>query len=238
MQYSQLQPQSRFAQQQPSQLPAQQQSLQQQHNTVPGNHIQSYPADVQQASYAMVPVASPQADLVEQQDGPIVRSPDFMGSAEQPTPSQDELAFSSSSGQRHTQHTVHSLTEFEQRGRASGNAQGNTAQPSLPVASPQELELVAPRRVTGRDSPARDLTELEQQGSFTLTLDQSQAVLGGSTLAEPDQAAALARDIARRKGAQAELERQYSQLQLQHQQVRKQQKKQRLAISWTCPAVI
>ncbi len=121
----------------------------------------------------------------------------------------------------------HSLSELEHQGswvEASPPQQGFPSQPSVRGPSPQELELVAAQGAPGRDSPTRDLTELEQQGSFTLASDPSQVQQGNpkptqAGQAEPIAGAELARELACRKGAQAELERQYSQLQLQHQQV-------------------
>lgn len=120
-----------------------------------------------------------------------------------------------------------SLTELEHQGswvESSSPQQDTPLQPPVRGPSPQELEQIAARQSHGRDSPTRDLTELEQQGSFTLTPDQSQNQLGNqvppqAAQAESIQGAELAHELARRKGAQAELERQYSQLQLQHQQV-------------------
>ena len=121
----------------------------------------------------------------------------------------------------------HSLSELEHQGslvEAGPPQQGFPSQPSVRGPSPEELELVAAQAAPGRDSPTRDLTELEQQGSFTLTSDSSQVQQGTPNPAQAGQAEAIAgaemaRELARRKGAQAELERQYSQLQLQHQQV-------------------
>lgn len=119
------------------------------------------------------------------------------------------------------------LTELEHQGswvESSSPQQDTPLQPPVRGPTPQELEQIAAWQPHGRDSPTRDLTELEQQGSFTLTPDQSQTQLGillppQATQAEAVQGAELAHELARRKGAQAELERQYSQLQLQHQQV-------------------
>ena len=118
----------------------------------------------------------------------------------------------------------HSLSELEQQGgwaKRGTEQQGSTSQPQAMAPNSQERELIASqqdigRSAPGRDSPTRDLTELEQQGNFTLTADQSRSQVGDLSGAE---AAELAQDLARRKGAQAELERQYSQLQLQHQLV-------------------
>lgn len=137
-----------------------------------------------------------------------------------------ELTAMSAQNPRGGHHSQHTLSEQEQQGSlvtAAQTVQGSTAQP-LPIKrgpSPQELELVASQQVPGgalatRRSPTHDLTELEQQGSFTVTPEPMQSQVGNQDGAE---AAELARDLARRKGAQAELERQYSQLQLQHQQV-------------------
>ena len=121
----------------------------------------------------------------------------------------------------------HSLSELEHQGswvEAGPPQQGFPSQPSVRGPSPQELAIVAAQPAPGRDSPTHDLTELEQQGSFTLASDSSQIQQGNSNPAQAGQAepiagAEMARELARRKGAQAELERQYSQLQLQHQQV-------------------
>ena len=158
----------------------------------------------------------------------VSAQPQVQGIAMQPTPSPEELALASSSAPRaaqHAQHTQHSLSELELQGSMPGALlprQGVSSQPQGQDPSAQELQLLPPQRVPGRESPTRDLTELEQQGSFILTPDQSRAQLGDSAHAvpaEPDQAAELALELARRKGAQASLEKQYSQLQLQHQQV-------------------
>lgn len=116
------------------------------------------------------------------------------------------------------------LSELEQHGGASPASaaiqQPNQQQPRSGRFSPNEAEHVATLRSQGSRSPTRDLTELEQQGSSSLAPDsnnlraQSQAEQSPLGIA----AAELALDMARHKSAQAELERQYSQLQLQHQQ--------------------
>lgn len=132
----------------------------------------------------------------------------------------------STSNPRGGHRSQHSLSELEHQGSwVEAPQQSTPAQPSARGPSPQELELLPAQRVPGRDSSTRDLTELEQQGSFTLTPDQSQSQLGNLDATQTAQTeltlgAEMARELARRKGAQAELERQYSQLQLHHQQVR------------------
>ena len=161
---------------------------------------------------------------LERQGRAAVNSPAGQTTAARQAANPDEVAALAAQDPRGGHRSQHMLTEQEQQGstaKASTTEQGSVAQPLLRGPSPQELELVASHQPTGRapptrDSPTRDLTELEQQGSFTLTSDPSQDQAGNLDGAE---AAELARDLARRKGAQAELERQYSQLQLQHQQV-------------------
>lgn len=121
------------------------------------------------------------------------------------------------------------LSELEQQGSIPvlmAPEQGIQHQ-SLPRSvSPHELDHVAALEPVNRRSPTRDLTEIEQQGSFRLASSFSQNELSnqheGASQAQSTQgiaAAELALDLARRKAAQAELERQYSALQLQHQQV-------------------
>ena len=157
---------------------------------------------------------------LEQQGCAAVNSPGGQASAARQAANHEEMAALSAQHPSCVHRSQHTLSEQEQQGSLT-EAQVSVAQPLLQGPSPQELELVASHPATGRvsptrDSPTRDLTELEQQGSFTLTPDASQSQVGNLG---GNEAAELARDLARRKGAQAELERQYSELQLQHQQV-------------------
>ena len=161
---------------------------------------------------------------LEQQGWAAVNSPAGQTTAAQQAANPDEVAALAAQNPRGGHRSQHTLSEQEQQGSAakpSSTFQGRVVQPLLRGPSPQDLELVASHLPTGtasptRDSPTQDLTELEQQGSFMLTPDPSQRQAENLDAAE---AAELARELARRKGAQAELERQYSQLQLQHQQV-------------------
>ena len=160
---------------------------------------------------------------LEQQGGPAGKSPAKQAVAQQAV-NPEELAALSAQNPRGGHRPQHTMSEQEQQGnmaQAVPAMQGSIIQPSVTGPSPQEVELVASQQNTGRVSPTRvsptqDLTELEQQGSFTLPLAQSQIQAGNLDGVE---AAELAMELARRKGTQAELERQYSQLQLQHQQV-------------------
>lgn len=104
----------------------------------------------------------------------------------------------------------HSLSELEHQGswvEASPSQQGFPSQPSVRGPSPQELELVAAQAAPGRDSPTRDLTKLEQQGSFTLSSDPSQVQQGQqgnpnpaqAGQAEPIAGAELAHELARKR---------------------------------------
>lgn len=171
-----------------------------------------------------VPSAHHAMSEFEQQGGAAANSPAGQTTAARRAANPDEVAALSvpnPSGGHRSQHT---LSEQEHQGssaKAHSTVQGSVAQPHLRGPSPQEVELVASHQATGRasptrDSPTRDLTELEQQGSFSLAPDTSQSQ-GGNL--DGAGAADMAWELARRKGAQAELERQYSQLQLQHQQV-------------------
>ena len=161
---------------------------------------------------------------LEQQGWAAVNSPAGQTTAARQAANPDEVAALAAQNPRGRHRSQHTLSEQEQQGSAAkpfSTVQGSVAQPLLRGPSPQELELVANHQPSGsasptRDSATRDLTELEQQGSFTLTPDLPQRQAGNLDGAE---AAELAQELARRKGAQAELERQYSQLQLQHQQV-------------------
>lgn len=165
---------------------------------------------------------------------------DQQGSPAGKGPGQTALRRSQSDLQAQSMHSSSSrqmaqrpLRELEQQGsipvmQSSQQSGQSTQQLPLPCsASPHEFEHVAAlNQPVGRRSPTRDLTELEQQGSFTLgpTLSQTKlkAQLKEANLTQSSEgiaAAELALDIARRKAAQAELERQYSALQLQHQQV-------------------
>ena len=119
------------------------------------------------------------------------------------------------------------LSELEQQGALPASAAGqqpNQQQQQPPPlsgrVSPNEAEHVATLRAPGSRSPTRDLTELEQQGSFSLAADSQELEAPNQTQQSPPgiATAELALDVARRKAAQAELERQYSQLQLHHQQ--------------------
>ena len=160
----------------------------------------------------------------EQQGGVAVSSLAGQTAAAWQAANPYEVAALAAQDPRGGHRSQHTLSEQEQQGsaaKASSTVQGSAAQSLLRGPSPQELELLASHQPIStasptRDSPTRDLTELEQQGSFTLTPDPSQCQVGNMDGAE---AAELAQELARRKGAQAELERQYSQLQLQHQQV-------------------
>jgi len=173
--------------------------------------------------------AAPQHTLgeFEQQGGAAAISPLKQSPAAYSAGDPMEYSVMSGLNPRGGHRSQHSLSELEHQGswvEAGPPQQGFPSQPSVRGPSPQELELVAAQAAPGRDSPTRDLTELEQQGSFTLTSDSSQVQQGNPNPAQAGQAEAIAgaemaRELARRKGAQAELERQYSQLQLQHQQV-------------------
>ena len=173
--------------------------------------------------------AAPQHTLseFEQQGGAAAISPLKQSPAAYSDGDPVEYSVMSGLNPRGGHRSQHSLSELEHQGswvEAGPPQQGFPSQPSARGPSPQEVELVAAQAAPGRDSPTRDLTELEQQGSFTLTSDPSQVQQGNSNPAQAGQAEAIAgaemaRELARRKGAQAELERQYSQLQLQHQQV-------------------
>ena len=159
----------------------------------------------------------------EQQGSPAERGP---GPAAL-SPGQPDLQAQSMQSQSSRLAAQRPLSELEQHGSmpVTTTAQ-QSAQPQPPPrsASFQEVEHVAAVQTVGRRSPTRDLTELEQQGSFTMGSSLSL----GEVSAQPEDAnqnqgfaaAELALDVARRKAAQAELERQYSALQLQHQQVR------------------
>ena len=165
----------------------------------------------------------------EQQGSPAGKGPG------QPalSPSQPDLQVQSVHTSSSKQLAHRPLSELEQQGsipvmQPTQHSMQNMQQPVLHrSASPHEVEHVAAlNQPVGRRSPTRDLTELEQQGSFTLGANLSQAELTAqlkeSNLTQSPEgiaAAELALDIARRKAAQAELERQYSALQLQHQQV-------------------
>lgn len=158
---------------------------------------------------------------LEQQGGSAANSPAKSLLAHQAV-NPEELTALSAQNPRGGHCSQHAMSKQEQQGnlaQAAPAIQGSTRQPSFTGSSPQELELVASRdagRVSPtRSSPTQDLTELEQQGSFTLPPAQSQS--HGNM--DGVRAAELAMELARRKGTQAELERQYSQLQLQHQQV-------------------
>ncbi len=173
--------------------------------------------------------AAPQHTLseFEQQGGAAAISPLKQSPAAYSAGDPVEYNVMSGLNPRGSHRSQHSLSELEHQGswvEAGPPQQGFPSQPCVRGPSPQELELVAAQAAPGRDSPTRDLTELEQQGSFTLTSDSSQAPQGNPNPAQAGQAEAIAgaemaRELARRKGAQAELERQYSQLQLQRQQV-------------------
>ena len=176
-----------------------------------------------QPTQRRVPIQHALSEL-EQQGRAAANSPAGQGTAARRAANPDEVAalsFPNPSGGHRSQHT---LSEQEHQGssaKAHSTVQGSVAQAHLRGPSPQEVELVASHQATGRaspsrDSPTRDLTELEQQGSFSLAPDTSQSQ-GGNL--DGAGAADMAWELARRKGAQAELERQYSQLQLQHQQV-------------------
>lgn len=141
--------------------------------------------------------------------------------------SQPDLQAQSMQSQRSRQAAQRPLSELEQQGSmpvTTTAQQSAQPQPVSQSASLQEVDHVAAVQPVGRRSPTRDLTELEQQGSFTMGSSLSL----GEVSAQPEDAnqnqgfaaADLALDVARRKAAQAELERQYSALQLQHQQVR------------------
>lgn len=161
---------------------------------------------------------------LEQQGGAPAYSPAGQIPAALQAADIEELTAVSTQNPRGGHRSQHTLSEQEQQGSlgtAAHTAQGSMAQPLPRAPSPEELELVASQQATGGGSAARrsltrDLTELEQQGSFTLARNPSQSQVENLRGAE---AAELARELAQRKGAQAELERQYSQLQLQHQQV-------------------
>lgn len=159
---------------------------------------------------------------LEQQGGAAVHSPAGQTTAARRAANPEEVAALSAQNPRGGHRSQHTLSEQEHQGssaKAHSTVQGSVAQPHLRGPSPQEVELVASHQATAsstRDSPTRDLTELEQQGSFTLAPGPSQSQAGNLDGAG---AADMAWELARRKGAQAELERQYSQLQLQHQQV-------------------
>lgn len=195
---------------------------------VPAASVMS-PKYAEEADLVMQPQSQlqmpPRSSLseIEQQGGAARISPAKQSPATYLPSNPEQLDVVFMSNPKGDNRSQHFLSELEQQGTWEMTApaqQGIVTQPSARGPSSHEIEIVASQRVGARGSPTHDLTELEQQGSLTLTPDPSQARIGNPNPTQAGQAAELALELARRKGAQAELERQYSQLQLQHQQVK------------------